>query len=214
MQRSAPPGEAGQGQVGGAPEEVDRAALAEEAGAKADEYALDLHQGAPEVAGDGRIIGPRRMVLRERDWFGDLVGFGDDAGRRAHAIQSAHDARVEAGDCIPYEIDAPLLAIRGAYDELMVEEVELKLEGGGAIGDQQGRKPARGHPQRHVPAVIDPWRARQSDLADDLGPQQQRLRRGPESGVGQDGPCVLRLDVRHQERLASIESPWTFPAPP
>ncbi len=125
---------------------------------------------------------------------------GDDAGRRAHAIQSAYDAGVEAGNRIPHKIDAPFLAIRGAYDELMVEEVELELEGGGAIGNQQGRKPPRGHPQGHVPAVIDPGRAGQADLADDLSEQQQRLGRGLEGGVGQDRPYVSRADVGHEER--------------
>ncbi len=138
MQRRPAAGEAGQGEIGRAPEEMDRAALPKKAGAEPAEHALDLHQGAPEVAGHSGVVDPGRMVLREGDWIGHLIGLGEDARPRSDALQRLHRGGIEAGDRLAREGHSPLLSSRRANNQLMVDQVELELEGRGAIGDQGG----------------------------------------------------------------------------
>src|SRR2546422_11768575 len=47
----APPGKPGHGQIEAAPEEMNRAALPEKAGAKSSEHVVGLNQDAPEAVG-------------------------------------------------------------------------------------------------------------------------------------------------------------------
>ena len=53
-------GEAGDGEIEAAPEEMDRADLAEEAGAEQAEDAVGGEQGAEQPPGAVRIVGARR----------------------------------------------------------------------------------------------------------------------------------------------------------
>ena len=68
-----PPREPCHRQIERAPEEVDRAALADEARAKLLEDPIGLHEDAPEAVGVLRIVGAVRFVPIEADRIGDLV---------------------------------------------------------------------------------------------------------------------------------------------
>ena len=78
---------------GGSPEEVDRAALADEAGAELLEDAVGLHEDAP-VALDGvRIVGAVRLVLIEADGALYFVGKRVDLHGTAERLHLRHEPR-------------------------------------------------------------------------------------------------------------------------
>ena len=74
----------------------------------------------------------------------------------------------------------------------MIDEVEVDLERARAVRNRRGRQPARGDVKRDVPGMIEPGRAREADLADDLGPQMQRRIGLAPPGGGQFRPWYLR----------------------
>ena len=74
MRRCVAPGEAGDGEVEAAPPEVDRARLADEAGAKSLEDGEHRRQRFPEARGGVPLIFSWLRVLGEGDGVGDLVG--------------------------------------------------------------------------------------------------------------------------------------------
>ena len=55
----------------------------------------------------------------------------------------------------------------------MIEEIEIYLNGPGAIWHGRGREPARRHVQGHLPPVVDHGSQRKPDFSDDLCPQMQ-----------------------------------------
>src|SRR5450432_142508 len=57
----------------------------------------------------------------------------------------------------------------------MIDEVEVDLEAAHAVRNGRGRQSARGDVQCDMPGMIEPRRAREPDLADDLGAQMQRF---------------------------------------
>src|SRR6185437_10857592 len=84
----------------------------------------------------------------------------------------------------------------------MVDQVEVDLKRARAVGDRRGRETARGDIQRDVPGMIEPWCPCEADLADDLGPQMQRVIGAAPGGGGQFRPGILR-------RFAHLSPPST-----
>src|SRR3954469_1101474 len=93
----------------------------------------------------------------------------------------------------------------------MANEVKLDVEDVGAKRDCRGSKAARRHIKRHLPAVVEPWRQRQSHLADDLCPKVQCRCCPTPPRVGQLGPngdgvchgncyCETRSPRNHEPR--------------
>ena len=71
-------------------------------------------------------------------------------------------------------------------------KIEIDLERARAVRNRPGGQPARGDVERDVPGMIEPGRARQPDLADNLRPQLQRRGGVRPGGVRQFGPAVGR----------------------
>src|SRR2546423_12559409 len=57
----------------------------------------------------------------------------------------------------------------------MIDEIEVDLKCPEAVWYRRGRQPACGDVQRNMPGMIQPRRARQTNLADDLRPQLERF---------------------------------------
>ncbi len=161
---------------------------------------MDLDQRTPEVVGGGGIIGSRCAILGERHRVGHLVGPGDDPGRRAEVRKGVHGLPVEVGDRPGRQGHAPLAALARPRDQLMGDEVEFQLEGRASVRDQRSHQAPRGRAQRHVPGVVEPWRAGQGDLADDLGPELQSSDGRSERGVGQGRPVRARAPLPRSPR--------------
>src|SRR5713226_10699428 len=113
-------------------------------------------------------------VLRKPDRFRQFVGRLVDSDVNAEVRKVSRDSGVEARYRLSDQCQLPPYAVAGGGPQDMIDEVEIDLEGPRPIGDRRGGQSARGDVQRDVPGMIQPGRARQADLADDLGPQMQR----------------------------------------
>src|SRR6516162_9445657 len=113
MARCRPPGEAGHREVEAAPKEMDRARLAQKAGAKALEDAIDLHQRAPEAMGSGAVVGSVGVVLRKADGVRHLVRHLVDDHRDADAVEQIDQAVMKVGNRLRLEWELPGIAAAG-----------------------------------------------------------------------------------------------------
>jgi len=112
-----------------------------------------------------------RDVVGERDGFHDLDRASQDLDAHPERVQGGHRRVEKARDRTRLEGDDPDVAGGGSHDEPVVDEVELDLKASDAIRYRRGRQAARGDVQRDMPGMVQPGRAHQANLADDLGPQ-------------------------------------------
>ena len=116
---------------------------------------------APRRRGSGSARAPRsacRLIVTANAGRSELGHESPIEGRHRHRPRERSRA---AG-------------LRRADDQAMVDEVEVDLAAGRAGVDRRSAEPARSDVERHLPAVIEPRRQREPDLADDLRPQLQR----------------------------------------
>ena len=59
----------------------------------------------------------------------------------------------------------------------MINEIETNLEDVKAVRNRRSSQAACGEVERNVPRVVNPRRLREANLADDLRPHVERLRR-------------------------------------
>ena len=175
MARRAPARKTGRREIEAAPEKMYRACLAEEAGAELLEHPVDIDQDLQEAPHRVWIVGRMLAVLRKPDRVRQFIGHLVDGDVNAKLGQISHHGGIEARDRLSGESKLPRCAIARRNPQGMVDEVEIDLKGPVAIGDRRGRQPARGDIQCDVPGMIEPWRALKTDLADNLGPQMQRI---------------------------------------
>src|SRR5476649_2928968 len=90
---------------------------------------------------------------------------------------------------------------------MMIDEVEVDLECPDAVGDRRGRQPARGDVKRNMPGMVQPGRAHQTNLADDLAPQMQRRIGLAPRGGGQFRPWNLRCVTQASPQWVVIAFP-------
>src|SRR5262249_9461137 len=120
--------EARHGEVEAAPEEVDGAALADEAGAERLHDPVGLDEHAPEALGVFGVVGRVSSVLRERDGGVDLVGARVDVDLEVELPKGLHHGIVEGGDRARLESDRAARALARLDEELVRDEVEVDLE--------------------------------------------------------------------------------------
>src|SRR6185369_3819170 len=155
------------------PEEMDRAALAKEGRAELEEHPLDFSQDAPMPFGKVAIVGRVGIVLVEADRIGQLVRHVMNADLDAELLQRLDDLGIEIGDRPRIKPDLPDRTVVGRSDQRVIQKVQLELE---AIRDgRRGQAPGRDI-ENNVPGMIEPWRLREPDLANDLGPEMQGWR--------------------------------------
>src|SRR6185295_6698142 len=71
------------------------------------------------------------------------------------------------------------------------KEIEIGLQDTISKRDRRGRQPARREIERHMPAMVEPRRQRESQLADDLGTELQPDRSLAPCGPVEVRPCVV-----------------------
>jgi hypothetical protein len=149
---------------------MNRADLVEKARAEKGEDAVRLDQNTPEAVGEIVVIGGMPMVGLEADRMLDFTGQGPDPHIETERAHSPHQLGMEIGDRPRLQGKGFLPAVIDADPQAMLDKVEIDLKGVRAVGDRRGGKTAAGDVERHLPPVIDHWRLRQADLADDLRP--------------------------------------------
>ena len=146
MQRRPAAGKARDRQVEAAPEEMHRAAFADEARSERPEHPVRLQQNAPELLCVIGVIGRMRVVLAEADWRVDLVRQVVDADLDAQFGQNAHQLGVKCGDGARMKPDLPDGAIARGGEQHMPRKIEIELECALAKGNRR-----RGQsPRRHI----------------------------------------------------------------
>ncbi len=137
-----------------------------------------------------------RAVPVERDGVGDLAGHGGDGRLNAEGGQRAHRGGVELRHRHRLQRDVARGAVAHIQPQHVIDEVEIDLELASAGRHRSGGQPARGHIERDVPGMVQPWRQREADLADHLGPQMQR-RAGVAPIRGRQRGPAFRLRYLH-----------------
>ncbi len=165
-------GEAGDGEVEAAPEEMDRAGLAAKTGAEAIEHRHDPRQGVVQPAGAVALIIARRMIVCEADRFGDLVGLAVEGRGQTVPFEHRDQPRVQLGDGLALERQEILAAVADAQGHAVAAEVERQSEGAAlAGGGREDGKAAGARPERRMPAMVEPGRMRDAQLAEHLADQ-------------------------------------------
>ena len=82
----------------------------------------------------------------------------------------------------------------------MGAEIEIDLQRAVAIRHRPGGEPARGHEQHDAPPVVRQGRERELHLADDLGPQVQRVAGVLPIRIGERRPRRCRMSRRTHGR--------------
>src|SRR5205823_9014096 len=138
---------AGDREIEAAPEEMDRARLAEKPRAESREHLVDLHQRLPEAGYLPGIIGGMDAVFLERDRVGDLDRRRPEVRIQVQRAQPADEFGVEIGHRAGAEGNAVAPAVADIDAQAMIDEVETDLEGARAARDRRRRQAARGHVQ-------------------------------------------------------------------
>ena len=134
----------------------------------------DLHEHAPERVRRDRVVGAVHLVLRKGDRVGHLVRPHVDRGVDSRGGELRREPAIEGRDRHRLEAEAAVGRIGGADHEAMADQVEVDLDEALAGMDRRRAEAAGMDVERHVPAVVEPGRKRQPQLADDLGPEVQR----------------------------------------
>src|ERR1051326_534184 len=103
MRRRAPSGQARHREVEAAPEEVDRADLAEEVAAEFRKDVAGRDEDAPKARDGGGVVRGVLRVFLERDGCGDFGWRRVDRDVDAQLAQCGHPARVEVAAPIAFE---------------------------------------------------------------------------------------------------------------
>ena len=199
-----PSGEAGHREVEAAPEEMNGAVLADEPRPEALEDAVHLEQDPPESLRGRRVVGGVRPVLGEGNRVLDLVGPTVDRHREPQPLQGGHERAVEVRGRLGLEGHHPGLVVTGGDEELVLQEVEVDLEGAIPVGDGRGGQPTRGDVEGDVPRVVDPRRLGEPHLPHDLGPHVQRGRGVLPVLEGKRRPALLRSAPRFAHGSSSF----------
>ena len=200
MRRRRAAGEAGDGEVEAAPEEMDRAGLAVEAGAEALEHRHDPRQrGVQAVGGIGPIFA-RRDVLGKGDGIGNFVRLAIKVRRQAVRVEHFDQAAVKRGDAAEVERQQVTLAVGDAKHDGVPAQVERQGEVSRRRGNRLDRQPLRHRMKRRVPAMIGPGRMGDPQLAQHLAGQVQQCE-------GRRIPLDIEGRPIHRHPRTSLRSP-------
>jgi hypothetical protein len=172
--RRGSPRKARDRQVEAAPEELHRAALADEGTAAVSEHLLDLEQDAPEALRLFAVIAGVHGIILKSDRILDLHRHRADLHWQPHGQQRCGELAVEIRHASRFECQRPLIPIVGAQVETMRNEVEFHAQEAGPVRQTRGRQTARRQMQRHPPGMVDWRRQRHGNLAHHLRPHVQR----------------------------------------
>src|SRR5207249_368899 len=165
-----------------------------------------LNENSPEPLRRFGIVGTVHLVLVERQGIRHFVRNRPYLQSNAEGSQYVQVALVEGRHGLWHERKRSRLAVAGADEKSMFDEIEVDLEGAFTVRDGRGAEPARRDVQGDLPPVVLHRRKREPRLADDLRPQLQgvtgllpRLQR--EEGPRFSGTGPHRVDRHTPARL-------------
>src|SRR5438046_7453138 len=173
MARGAPSRETRHREIKTAPEEMYRARLANEAGAEVLEHPVGVDKDLKKTPHRIRIVRGVLVVLRKPDRLRQFVRHLIYRDVNAEFGETSHDRCVETRDRLSGESELQGGAATGRNPQNMIDKVEIELKAARAVRYWRGAQAARGDVQRDLPGMVQPGSASQTNLADDLGPQQQ-----------------------------------------
>src|ERR1700687_3209893 len=162
MARRAAAGKTRDREIKAAPEEMHRAGLAKEAGAELLEHPIGIDKNLKKAPHRVRVVGGWWVVLREADRLRKFVRHLVDRDMNAEFGEISHDSRVKTGNRFSGQGKLPRCAVTGRNPQMMIDEVEVDLEGADTVGNRRSRQPAGGDVQRDVPGMVQPggaWEA-------------------------------------------------------
>src|SRR5207302_11042251 len=161
---------AGHSQIKAAPEEMDRAHLAEKASTKEGKDAVRLDPAAPEAVRELGVIGGMLLVVLKADRMRDFHRHSPDPHIETECAHSAHQLGIKVGDRPWLQNKGFLPAVIDADPQAVLDKIEIDLEGARAMRHRRRGETTAGDVERHLPPVIDHRRLRQADLANYLRP--------------------------------------------
>ena len=199
-----PPREPRHREVEAAPEEVHRTAFPEKRCAKPPEHVIRLDQDAPVPIGILRIVRCVRFIGREADRLLHLDRNGPEL--------YVHVQFLECGEIRPVEFRHRLGAQRDLLhrsfacpeDELVLDEVELRVERAGPVEHGAGREAPGSDAEGDVPPVVLRRSEREAGLSDDLRPHVERGVRVLPCLERQVRPGIERRDVLGHWRKSTM----------
>ena len=120
MRRGRAPREAGDGEVEGAPEQVDGRDLAENARSEVLEHAIDAHQRPVEALHGLAVVGPNLRVRSERHWIWHLVRAAVDTEPSPNPRHRLGGTREEVRDAHRLQREALALPTHGFGNERVI----------------------------------------------------------------------------------------------
>src|SRR5947209_4283192 len=120
-----PSGKTRAGQVEASPEEMHRAAFADEAGAEFLQDHAGGKQNPPEAPCERGIVRAMPLVPLEWDGLGDFLRFGIDGAVDTEPVQRLHQAVVKGRDGARLQRLHLEAAIAGPNLELVLQKIEL-----------------------------------------------------------------------------------------
>jgi hypothetical protein len=184
------------------PEEVPRARFANEPSPEQAQKPVGPYQRGPEPPSGLRVVRAVLVVVKEWDRPREPYRAGQHRDVHAEILDGSHHVAVEDCDQSGLEDDTTVGAAGGVDPQHMLGEVEpdLQAEPPG-VHERRGEAPI-GHVQRDPPPVIDHRLQGQTDLADYLGPQVQRV-----AGVRPAGEGLLRPAAGHIGVIHVVQAP-------
>src|SRR6266403_9560 len=199
-----------------APEKMHRARLAEEGGAELLQHPIGIDENLEKATHGVGIVRGVPVVLRKPSRLRQFVRHLVDRDVNAELCEVGHDGPIKACDRMSGQGKLARGAVAGRNTQTVIDQVKVDLKAIETVRYWGGRQPARGDVERDMPGMIEPRRARQANLADDLGPQvQRRIGLAPCRGR-QFRPCknfshgeALRLHQKTCGRRSPIRTPPT-----
>src|SRR5918995_4472786 len=197
MRRCATTGESGDSQVHRPPEQVDWAALSDEARTELEHYAFSLHQHPPKAIHRIAVVIPVNFIDCKRDGLRYLVRPRDDAHGEIQPDQLVHQSMVERGYRLRLERETAAAAVTRSDREAMFHQIEIDLKLTVAVRNRRRGEPTRRHVKRGMPRMVDPRRLNETDLSDDLQPHVQGISRCEPLMQFEYGPGASSMRLNH-----------------
>ena len=91
-----------------------------------------------------------------------------------HRVERGHHLAVKIGDGLRTERQGSSVVVRGADDELVIDEIELNAEGTITVRERARGETAGRYLHSNAPGMIERRCLSKRDFADDLRPHMQR----------------------------------------
>jgi hypothetical protein len=138
-------GESCHRQIHCTPEQVNRAALADETRPELLQHAIGLDEHPPEAIDRIGIVRSMRIVLAKGNRVGDFVRRGDDLHWQIEPLQFLQRPLIKGGDRHRLQRESASTAIARPNHKTMGHQIEIELKRSLAVRNRRRRQPMRGN---------------------------------------------------------------------